>query len=86
MTARLGPRAEWSKHFFAEAACRHFGGGNSNLLADRSNLSLVVGTAFQACPLAGRNRSWLGSSHRVLAEAEEHSAAATTTVRAGHRV
>jgi hypothetical protein len=46
MTSRLGLRADWGKRFFAEAAYSHIGGGNYNLLADRSNLSLVVGTAF----------------------------------------
>ena len=39
-------RADFDKRFFAEAAYSHFGGGNYNLLADRGNLSLVVGAAY----------------------------------------
>jgi hypothetical protein len=46
VSSRLGLRADWGKRFFAEAAYTHLGGNNYNLLADRSNLSLMAGTAF----------------------------------------
>jgi hypothetical protein len=42
VTSRLALRAAWGKRYFAEAAYSHFGCGDYNLLADRSNLALVV--------------------------------------------
>jgi hypothetical protein len=45
-SVRPAMRAEWNKRYFVEAAYTHLGGGRYNLLADRSNLSLVLGTAF----------------------------------------
>jgi hypothetical protein len=46
VTSRLGLRADWGKRYFAEAAYTDFRGGSYNLLADRSNLTLVVGAVF----------------------------------------
>ena len=46
LTSRLGLRADWGKRYFAEVAYADFRNGSYNLLADRSNLSLVVGAVF----------------------------------------
>ena len=46
LTERFGLRADWGKSYFGELAYTHFGGGNYNLMADRSNLSLVAGASF----------------------------------------
>ena len=45
-TERAGLRADWGKSYFGEVAYTHFGGGKYNLMADRSNVSLVAGIAF----------------------------------------
>ena len=39
-------KAEWNKHYYAEVRYTHFGGGNYNLLADRSNATIVLGAKF----------------------------------------
>ena len=46
LTARLALRGDWGKSYFGEMAYTHFGDGNYNLLADRSNLSLMAGVNF----------------------------------------
>jgi len=46
LSGRLGLRAEWAKTYFTDIQYTHFGGGKYNILADRSNLSLVAGMRF----------------------------------------
>lgn len=46
ITTRTSLRADWNKRWFCEVAYTHFAGGKYNLLADRSNASLVAGLAF----------------------------------------
>ena len=46
MTARTALRADWGQRYFGEVAYTHFGGGQYNLMADRSNLSLMAGLNF----------------------------------------
>jgi hypothetical protein len=46
LTARLGLRADWKGGYYAEAQYTHFGGGKYNLLADRSNTTLIAGATF----------------------------------------
>ncbi|HMS05295.1 MAG TPA: DUF1302 family protein [Burkholderiaceae bacterium] len=45
-TVRLGLRAEWAKKYYADLQINRFGGGQYNLLADRSYVSLVGGMRF----------------------------------------
>ncbi len=45
-TVRPAVRADWSKKFFTEVAYTRMGGGDYNLLSDRSNITLVAGMAF----------------------------------------
>lgn len=45
-TGRLGLRADWGKSYFIDAQYTRYGGGNYNLLADRSNLMIAAGASF----------------------------------------
>lgn len=46
LTIRWGLRADWGKRYFGELAYTGFGGGNYNLLADRSNTTIAAGVNF----------------------------------------
>jgi hypothetical protein len=46
VTARAALRADWGKRYFGEVAYTYMGGGNYNLMLDRSNLSLTAGVNF----------------------------------------
>ena len=46
LTWRAALRADWGKRFYGEVSYTGMGGGNYNLMADRSNLGLVAGWNF----------------------------------------
>ena len=43
---RIGLRADWGKAYFADIQFTRFGGGNYNLLVDRSNVMIAAGATF----------------------------------------
>ncbi|MBV8471255.1 MAG: DUF1302 family protein [Burkholderiaceae bacterium] len=45
-SVRPALRADWNKSYFAQVAYTRMGGGNYNLLADRSNLVVAAGMHF----------------------------------------
>ncbi len=46
MTGRFALRADWGQSYFGEVAYTRYSGGKYNLMADRSNASLVAGLSF----------------------------------------